>query len=208
MKCLEFAFSQLDNVNGHNLILAIGNTGCGKSTMLNSLIHGSHVLKEVEHTDEASNSTLPNGKLKKRKVIDIQNDLKNNDEYFFFGIGHSNSKSETFLPAIHCEEKKDVSWIDIAGLNDTSGDLTHFINSFVTKEIFQRAKNVKFLLPITPQQIEEQRGKAIRQQIQVVQNLCQGNLDNLIKCMLPVLTKVKVTDTEFDLVTMQWNMAE
>ena len=75
-------------------------------------------------------------KTRKRKVIDVLEELKEDENFFFFGIGHSQSKSETFLPAIHMDDNNDHTWIDIAGLNDTSGDLIYLINSFVTKEIF------------------------------------------------------------------------
>lgn len=41
---LNVAFEQLNQIKHKNVILAIGNTGCGKSTMLNALVYGSHVL--------------------------------------------------------------------------------------------------------------------------------------------------------------------
>lgn len=140
------AFSHLDNVQGLNLILAIGNTGCGKSTLLNSLIYGKEFLceKTVDYVSAQN-------KVRKRKVIDVVDKYKDDENYFFFGIGHSQCKSETFLPAIYMDDESDHTWIDIAGLNDTSGDLIYLINSFVTKEIFQRASKVKFLITITPE---------------------------------------------------------
>ena len=70
--------------------------------MLNSLIHGSEVLSEEELVD----SMGMNGRPRKRKVIDVKKYLIEDERYFFFGIGHSNSKSETFLPAIHYEAEK------------------------------------------------------------------------------------------------------
>ena len=75
-------------------------------------------------------------------VIDIREDLleKSNDEVDkYFGIGHSLSKSETFLPVFYRQNDKKVTWTDVAGLNDSGGDLISFINSFVTKQLFCRA---------------------------------------------------------------------
>ena len=37
---LEEAFKYLSKIEGKNIILAVGNTGCGKSTMLTSLMYG------------------------------------------------------------------------------------------------------------------------------------------------------------------------
>ena len=39
-------FQYIDIVRDQNCIIAFGNTGCGKSTMFNSLIHGPEILKE------------------------------------------------------------------------------------------------------------------------------------------------------------------
>ena len=51
---LEQAFKTLMNIDNANLILAIGNTGCGKSTMMTSLMFGSDALeiKKVTQTIE------------------------------------------------------------------------------------------------------------------------------------------------------------
>jgi len=65
-------------------------------------------------------------------------------------VGHSQSQSMTFMPQfIIDKENSDVMWADIAGLQDTGGELISFINSFVNKKIFQLAKQVKFLVPLT-----------------------------------------------------------
>lgn len=135
-------------------------------------------------------------------------ELLQQENFFYFGIGHSNHKSETFLPAIVNQEDMNITWIDIAGLNDTSGALIHLINSFVTKEIFMRAAQVKFLVPITPVQVKESKGQPVREQIQVLQNLCAGFNDKPIDSILPVMTKVKVNEADFDLLEVQSVMAE
>ena len=53
-----------------------------------------------------------------------------------FKIGHSMINSETFLPNFKKDEKNDLFYGDIAGLQDTSGVLVDFINSFMVKKIF------------------------------------------------------------------------
>jgi len=42
---LEQAFKSLEFLNDKNIILAVGNTGCGKSTMLTSLMYGPEALE-------------------------------------------------------------------------------------------------------------------------------------------------------------------
>lgn len=80
----------------------------------------------------------------KRVVID-QKEQKGT-----FTIGHSDASSMTFLP--HFRKKSadsDTLYADIAGLMDTGGDLLEYINCFVNKKLFNMAKRVRFLFPIT-----------------------------------------------------------
>jgi ABC-type nitrate/sulfonate/bicarbonate transport system ATPase subunit len=59
-RCLNSAFKALQQVNDKNVIMAIGNTGCGKSTMLNGLVLGPESLEETTITVEMEIG-LPNG---------------------------------------------------------------------------------------------------------------------------------------------------
>lgn len=62
---LEEAFKTLANVNQSNLILAVGNTGCGKSTMMTSLMFGPSALEETKHKYEIE-IPMANGPGKKK----------------------------------------------------------------------------------------------------------------------------------------------
>lgn len=66
------------------------------------------------------------------------------------------------MPEFVYNDEMNVYFADIAGLNDTGGDTIEFINSFITKEIFRNANSVKFLVPITLNQIMEDRGFSVR----------------------------------------------
>ena len=72
---LKMAKEQLSIIKDGNVILVLGNTGCGKSTMLSSIVYGPDNL---ELTKDPSNSKL--------KVID-----KKNDGLSGFKIGHNKS---------------------------------------------------------------------------------------------------------------------
>jgi len=109
--------------------------------MLTSLLYGPDALEEK--------------KLRNRTVIE-------NKGQQGFKIGHSQATSETFLPAFE-RMQDDQYFVDVAGLQDTSGDLVEFLTSFVSKAIFTRARQVKFLFPVTQDQIKEGRGQCVRQ---------------------------------------------
>ena len=66
---LEKAFEYIDIVSGGQAVIALGNTGCGKSTMLTSLMYGKESLEFKTCTKLVD---LPGGgqKEKKFKAID------------------------------------------------------------------------------------------------------------------------------------------
>ena len=49
---LKLVFDELEAADGADLVLAIGNTGCGKSTMLTSIVYGPGHLMEVKREIE------------------------------------------------------------------------------------------------------------------------------------------------------------
>ena len=96
VKCLEKAYADIniDKYANKNLVIAIGNTGCGKSTMLSSLLFGpdSLMIKKIK-----KEITLATGKRKNT----VQHVICKKEHSTEFEIGHSCSKSMTFLPQFH-----------------------------------------------------------------------------------------------------------
>ena len=132
---LEEAYKTLNKVNQSNLILAVGNTGCGKSTMMTSLMFGVDALEEtkIEYEIEIPMANAPNRKKKKKKPVIEQTDkIKGMN---VFSIGHSDSESKTFLPQTYKkpDDTTNTIYVDIAGQQDTGGDLIEYVNVFVTK---------------------------------------------------------------------------
>ena len=80
---------------------------------------------------------------------------KDPDGVKVFKIGHSRTESQTFIPDVvpFISGSTDFVFIDIAGLNDTGGNLIELVNCFITKQIFKAAKQVKILLLLTKAQI-------------------------------------------------------
>ena len=80
-----------------------------------------------------------------------------------FKIGHSNCESETFIPTIFVDpdEFNDIVWVDVAGLDDTGGNLISLINLLLLKRVLQVAKEVKIIIPFTQGLVEDLRGKLI-----------------------------------------------
>ena len=105
--------------------------------MLSSIIFGPESLFIAEQKKEIS---LTNGKkkIKTFKVIDHKKNLST------MKIGHSKYASETFFPHFVMKNESGEIFADIAGFQDTNGDIIEFINCLINKSIFNRAKSVRF----------------------------------------------------------------
>lgn len=174
-------------LEGQDLIVALGNTGCGKSTIFQSLVFGASHLesKLLEHEFEL---VRPDGavKTKKAKRMVVQEKESNSQ---LFRIGHSTCQSETFFPSFQKVPDSDITFVDIAGFQDTSGVLIEFVNCFIAKLIFLKAKTIRFLVPITYGQVHESRGGAVRDQVELLENIFQANIGKVINAIQPLLTK-------------------
>lgn len=72
---LQKAFKTIQSLDGKSVILCLGYTGCGKSTMLNSLLHGSDKLVSKNIEEEKIINLTGKEPIKrkfKRKIIDLK----------------------------------------------------------------------------------------------------------------------------------------
>ena len=104
VEVLTIAYRKLDNLPREDLVIVLGQTGDGKSTMLASLLYGPQNLCETKIVEkkvievwkdgkQVLKDGLPVTKAKKqtRTVIDYTKEFKQNSDNIVFKIGHSNS---------------------------------------------------------------------------------------------------------------------
>lgn len=68
-------------------------------------------------------------------------------------------------------------FIDIAGLKDTNGEFVDTLNCIINKMIFSLCQKIKMIIPLTMPQIKESRGMLVRDQIELIQSVCEADLD-------------------------------
>ena len=107
-------------------------------------------------------------------------------------VGHKNV-SETFLPSQVLCKSSGITYTDIAGQNDVRGDLIEFINLLLIKKIFNMAKKVRMLIIISHDDIKNCRGLCVRNQIELVFRILQGDIDKLSTSIIPIITKIAYT---------------
>ena len=68
------------------------------------------------------------------------------------------------------------------------------------------------LIVMTHQQIMNSRGQCVREQMEIVLRILQGNIDKMVNSIVPIITKVKPTqqgeETEFDIDTIRQDLNE
>lgn len=77
-------------------------------------------------------------------------------------IGHAKAKSETFLPTWRFDESEKILYLDVAGRNDTRGDICDIINFLLIKKIFNCGKKVRLLVVFPFSDLENSRGHDLK----------------------------------------------
>lgn len=97
---LKCALNKFEEAKNKDIILAIGNTGSGKSTMLTALIYGTDFLC-IEKQTYKIQVQVEIGKFKTKKKANTVIVQKTDKLEFLngkFAIGHDSNHSKTFIP--------------------------------------------------------------------------------------------------------------
>ena len=70
------------------------------------------------------------------------------------------------------DERSKLLFGDIAGLLDAGGDMIQFINHFMNILIFRKCHSVRVIVPVTLDEVNDAKGKAVRNHFKQVQKLC------------------------------------
>lgn len=130
---LEFinnAVNRSKIVNNPNIILVIGNTGSGKSTLVHYVAGDASKLTSNEPLNPNQND------------YDIHDGLDPDN-----GVPISSTVSRTFIPEMVIDENKNV-WYDCPGFADTRNETVDIANAVLRKRIIRSAKNIKIVMVV------------------------------------------------------------
>lgn len=128
-----------------NIIAFIGNTGSGKSTLINSLIEKDLIVDKYDN------------------VV-----LRDPNDQSAMRIGVT-SVSETHFPKFF--EYKNQMFYDFPGLNDTRGPIVSLVNAAFIKNIIEKALTVKIVFVVSKEEIMAVRGEAVKHLVKATKNL-------------------------------------
>lgn len=141
---LDLIFETFNMVDGADLLLSVGNKGCGKSTMINSLMYGPQSLEEKQLEFQVRGLRGKMRKLK-RTVVEQKDEFKTKNA---FTIEHSECETTALIPSFVRDEANNCIYADVTGLNERGNEFIDFINTFIDRYIFLRAEKIRFLVPI------------------------------------------------------------
>ena len=170
-------------VRGRDIVVAIGNTGAGKSTFLNYL--NSCELEPV---------TLPN----RKKVIHVNEDSARKE---LFAIGHTN-QSATLYPT--CENVDGVDFCDCPGFLDSRGTEINLANAVNIRNALHAAASVRVVVIINYHSMLADRGRGIHELVRVLVDLFR-DVDTVLQYCLSIclgVTKAPLFDDMGDPITL------
>lgn len=197
IRVLQSRFERLDQQKLKNVVLFLGETGSGISTLIYSMKYGHKSLYMRELHDKITINVNEKTKdyCRHRHVID-----KTGQSESAISIGHIPKCSETFSPVIvDSNLDEGLVYVDMPGLNDTGGDLIEFVNQFTLKYLFSRAEKIRIVIPIINKNIFDYQGRHVKDLTKIVQAILKNSSQDINDSILPVLTNVDPADDDFDL---------
>lgn len=164
-QCMNLGEREAQNAVGKELVVFIGNTQAGKSTLVNYL-YGCEMEGK---TPKELGITGFHGKL---IVVKPTSPLKE-----IMPIGHS-KKSMTFMPKIETDHQG-VTYCDCPGFLDNRGFEINIANAVNVKRAFIKAKSVRVVILINHHSLLTDRARGLSDMIRICADLF-GSKENLI----------------------------
>lgn len=162
----------VEELQGKNVILFLGPTGSGKSTIANAILQGIDFLELDEDN----------------LVFKVKEKLIHNGREVFT-IGHeaiSCTSTPSFYP---CKEDKDTYFVDCPGFGDTD-PYKEFPNMTLIHEIIKHANKVTICMVVKGACLDINRGSAFLQVLtSIMRILSDSGLDQSSALILPLINE-------------------
>lgn len=149
---IETGSKVFDDVTDKNVVLVIGKTGTGKSTLIQGI--AGKMLQEAVHTTDCA------GQFVEKSVYEAVDALPD------FEIGHAKSSQtksfSCFVAPSNEGNKKTTVYVDTPGFEDTDNQEIDIATSIMLSHIAKKCKTLKFVVLINFTSLLEDRGGAAR----------------------------------------------
>ena len=168
--CIQYGAAEAAKAEGRDLLMVIGNTGAGKSTMVNFI--AGCTMERVTR----KKAGLTGGNLK-QKIVRTAADSARKE---VMKIGHSN-QSQTFTPDVAHDNATGFTFCDCPGFLDNRGPEINIANAVNIKQTIGMALSVRVIVLINYHSLVADRGRGIKELIHILRDLFGGSADLLVK---------------------------
>ncbi|NGX38695.1 MAG: hypothetical protein KR126chlam1_00005 [Chlamydiae bacterium] len=165
--CVRYGNERAKKIEGKEAVIVIGNTGAGKSTMVNYLAGCTMELKSPKEL----------GLKGIKKIVVVRSHEKGGTLDEIMPIGHT-KESKTFMPQIETDSETMVTFCDCPGFLDNRGAEINIANAVNVKNAIIRAKSVKLVILINYHSLMADRGRGLSDMLKICSNLF-GRSENL-----------------------------
>jgi hypothetical protein len=158
--CMRIGRVQAKIASGKDVVVVIGNTGAGKSTLVNYLAGCKIVLKKAKDVGQAGVLT--------GKVMVVKGTADKGPRDEIMKIGHS-KKSQTFVPEIATVD--DHTFIDAPGFLDNRGAEINIANAVNIRAALAEARSVRVLVLINFKSLDADRGRGLTEMLEICSGL-------------------------------------
>lgn len=178
--------SKMVLTNNSNIILLLGNTGSGKSTLIHYVAGDNSKMISIEPSN-------PNA-----KDLIIRDEL---DPYI--DQITTTTQSRTLIPEMMIDEEQYV-WYDTPGFDDTRNETVEIAIAFLIKCVIENAKNIKIVLVVNHKSVVESENRVdfdnlLTQTTQLLKNI--KHFKNSISLVVTKAESVKILRRKFITVT-------
>ena len=168
--CIRYGQEHTTKIQDKEAIIVIGNTGAGKSTMVNYFAGCMMELKSPEDLGFEGIDDFV--------VVKPAEEGGTFDE--IMPIGHT-KESKTFMPQIETAPGQRLTYCDCPGFLDNRGAEINIANAVNVKNAIIKAKSVKIIILINYHSLKADRGRGLSDMLKICSNLF-GQEKNLESC--------------------------
>jgi len=165
--CVKYGNERAQNLQGKEGVIVIGNTGAGKSTMVNYLAGCTMELKSPKEL----------GFKGIKKIVTVRSRASGGSFDEIMPIGHT-KESKTFMPQIETDPDQRFTYCDCPGFLDNRGAEINIANAVNVRTAITRSQSVKVVILINYHSLMADRGRGLSDMLKICSNLF-GHADNL-----------------------------
>lgn len=172
-RCVHYGHIQAQKARNQDVVIYVGNTGSGKSTLINQLMGCSMQLSGA------------------RQLVVVRPESEGGALNEVMPIGHA-QKSKTFMPQIEFDPQTKITHCDCPGFLDNRGPEINIANAVNILSSLRQARSVKVVALVSYYSLRAMRARGLEQMLEICYNLFGQDLAKYKKSILIGITQVPV----------------